>query len=65
MISIAMVRSGFFNAKLFFYSRMDHVFSLPLAVAALLVPAPVRWVLLAAANYLYGPEPALIGDWPV
>jgi hypothetical protein len=54
MISFAMVGAEFLIARLFFASRLDHVFSLPLAVGVLLVlPRPhVRWPLLIARAFV-------------
>src|SRR5579872_6810843 len=48
VISFALVGTEFVAARLFFDSRLDHVFSLPLAVGVLLMlPRPhVRWPLL-------------------
>ena len=54
VISFALVGAEFGAARLFFDSRFDHVFSLPLAVCILLVlPRPhVRWPLLIARAFV-------------
>jgi len=54
VISFALVGAEFVVARLFFDSRLDHVFSLPLAVGVLLVlPRPhVRWPLLIARAFV-------------
>lgn len=54
VISFAVVGAEFVVARLLFDSRLDHVFSLPLAVGVLLVlPRPhVRWPLLVARAFV-------------
>ena len=54
VISFALVGAELVVARLFFDSRLDHVFSLPLAVGVLLVlPRPhVRWPLLIARAFV-------------
>lgn len=54
VISCALVVAEFLVSKLFFDSRLDHAFSLPLAIGVLLVlPRPhVRWPLLAARAFV-------------